>query len=71
MSTLLYTIPEVMREMRVGKTSVYQLIRTGELKSIKVGGVRRVPAAAVDDYIADRLSSPENNTFRYVTQAGE
>ena len=41
--------------MRVGRTLIYRLIRTGELKSIMVGGARRVPAASVDEYVADLL----------------
>ena len=46
------TIPEVAKELRVGRTTVYRLISTGELPSVLVGGSRRVPAEALDRYVA-------------------
>ena len=35
------TVPEVMARLRVGRHKVYDLIRTRQLRSIKVGGARR------------------------------
>lgn len=52
MNTLTLTVPEVAKELRVGRTSVYRLISTGELSSVLVGGSRRVSAEALDRYIA-------------------
>jgi excisionase family DNA binding protein len=52
METLTLTIPEVARELRVGRTTVYRLIGSGELPSILVGGSRRVPAEALSAYTA-------------------
>lgn len=52
LNTLMLTIPEVAKELRVGRTSVYRLISTGELPSVLVGGSRRVPSEALDRYIA-------------------
>ncbi|CNF22465.1 Conserved hypothetical protein (excisionase?) [Mycobacterium tuberculosis] len=48
----LLTVPEVMALLRLGRCKVYDLIRSGELESIKVGRARRVPADAVDTFIA-------------------
>ncbi|EWC62063.1 hypothetical protein UO65_2577 [Actinokineospora spheciospongiae] len=33
---------------------MFDLMRTGELASVKIGGSRRVPARAIDSYL-DRL----------------
>ena len=55
MSTRLYTVPEAMEQMRVGRTLMYRLIRTGALKSVKVGGARRIPATALDEFIQSLL----------------
>lgn len=56
MSTLVYTVMEVAEQLRVGRTTAYGLISSGELPSIKVGGSRRVTAEALRTYI-DRLAS--------------
>ncbi|MFF4356785.1 helix-turn-helix domain-containing protein [Streptomyces sp. NPDC001604] len=47
----LLTVPDVMRQLKVGRTKVYDLIRTHRLVSIKVDGCRRIPADAVQDLI--------------------
>jgi excisionase family DNA binding protein len=52
------TVKEAARALRVSKWTVYQLIRTGQLTTFKIGRSRRVPAAAVHDLIA-QLSAEE------------
>jgi excisionase family DNA binding protein len=37
--------------LRLGKTVIYELIRSGRLRSVKQGRARRIPAAAIRDYI--------------------
>lgn len=49
------TVPEVMARLRVGRHAVYDLIRSRELASIKVGRARRIPVTALSAYIARRL----------------
>ncbi|MDQ0582170.1 helix-turn-helix domain-containing protein [Streptomyces rishiriensis] len=47
----LLTVPEVMIRLKVGRTKVYDLIRTHRLASLKVDGCRRIPDDAVRDLI--------------------
>lgn len=49
------TIQEVAATLRCGRTCVYELIGRGELLSIKLGRLTRIPAAAVDAFISRRL----------------
>jgi len=42
MSSLLMTKKEAMTELRISQTVLDRFIRTGELKSIKIGGCRRI-----------------------------
>lgn len=35
----------------VGRATVYRLIRSGELKAIKIGRQYRIPRAALDEYL--------------------
>ncbi|MEU0438913.1 helix-turn-helix domain-containing protein [Streptomyces sp. NPDC006186] len=47
----LLTVPEVMARLRLGRSTVYDLIRSRRLVSITVGRSRRVPADALRDFI--------------------
>ena len=44
---LLLTPEEVSEVLRVGRSKVYDLMRSHQLQSVKVGGCRRVPVAAL------------------------
>ena len=48
----LYEVTDAMQMLRLGKTVIYELIRSGRLRSVKQGRARRIPAAAIRDYIA-------------------
>ncbi|MCF3129858.1 excisionase family DNA-binding protein [Streptomyces olivochromogenes] len=51
---VLLTVEEAARRLRIGRTTCYQLIRLGELESIPVGSLRRIPADAPAEYVARR-----------------
>ncbi|MFJ7200870.1 MULTISPECIES: helix-turn-helix domain-containing protein [unclassified Streptomyces] len=49
------TIPEVMEALSLSRFKVYDLIRSRQLKSIKIGRCRRVPADALRTFIDHQL----------------
>ncbi|AKN71088.1 helix-turn-helix domain-containing protein [Streptomyces sp. NPDC006975] len=51
----LLTVPEVMARLKVGRSKVYDLIRSHRLTSIKIDGARRIPADAVRDFILGQI----------------
>ncbi|MFE9706934.1 helix-turn-helix domain-containing protein [Streptomyces sp. NPDC005930] len=51
----LLTVPEVMARLKVGRSKVYDLIRSRRLVSIKIDGSRRIPAAAVRDFVLGQI----------------
>ncbi len=51
---VLLTVEEAARRLQVGRTVCYRLISSGELESLKVYGLRRVPADAPAAYLARR-----------------
>ncbi|MFK0290078.1 excisionase family DNA-binding protein [Streptomyces sp. NPDC090442] len=54
-STLvLLTVKEAARRLQIGRTVCYRLINSGELESLMVYGLRRVPADAPAAYLARR-----------------
>jgi excisionase family DNA binding protein len=55
----LYTVEEAARRLRIGRTTVYDLMREGKLDSVQIGRRRLVPAEAVAAYLASvRQSKP-------------
>lgn len=48
---LLLRVEEAADLLGVGRTRVYELIGSGALQSVKIGGSRRVPAAALRAFV--------------------
>ena len=48
----LYYVHEVVPILRLSRSVIYELIRSGRLRTVKQGRSRRVPASAIADYIA-------------------
>jgi excisionase family DNA binding protein len=53
--TELLTVPQVMERLHLGRTAVYDLLRTRQLASLTLGRARRIPAHALTDFIRTRL----------------
>lgn len=51
----LLTVPQVMACLQLGRSAVYDLLRTGQLASITLGRARRIPTHALTDFIRTRL----------------
>ncbi|MFJ5812562.1 helix-turn-helix domain-containing protein [Streptomyces sp. NPDC093108] len=51
----LLTVPEVMARLKLGRSTVYDLIRSRRLTSITIGRARRIPADAVRDFIHNEI----------------
>jgi excisionase family DNA binding protein len=52
---LLLTVEETAEMLTISRWKVFELIRLRELHSVKIGGLRRVPRGAIDEYIARLL----------------
>lgn len=51
---LLYTREEAAAALGIGITKAKEMIASGELRSVKIGRLRRVPVSSVKEYIALR-----------------
>jgi len=58
-SRLLLTIPQVAERLQIGRSSVYQLIGSGQLATLRFGRSVRVLVASVDALVQDRLAEAE------------
>lgn len=50
MERLLLTAEEVADALNIGRCTVYDLIRTGQIQSFKIGKLRRIPVEAVHEF---------------------
>jgi len=50
-----YTVEQVAKMLQVGRDKVYYLLRTGQLRSIKIGKLRRI----TNQHLAEFVTSLE------------
>jgi excisionase family DNA binding protein len=51
MAAALLTVEEAAERLRIGRTTMYGLVSSGAIESVKVGRLRRVPPECVDAYV--------------------
>jgi len=47
----LYKVTDAARVLSLSRTVIFELLRSGRLRSVKQGRTRLIPAAAIRDYI--------------------
>lgn len=64
MEQLLLRPEEAAHALGIGRSAVYDALRTGELESVRIGRSRRIPTEAVERYV-ERLRelSDEDGQF--------
>jgi excisionase family DNA binding protein len=50
---LLFRPEEAAERLSVSRTMVFELIRSGRLRSVKIGGARRISSQALADFVAE------------------
>jgi len=48
---LLLTVEEAAHRLGIGRSTAYQLIGNGEIESIQIGHLRRIPVDALDAFV--------------------
>ena len=48
---VLYGVDEAAEALRLSRSLLYELIRSGRLRTVKAGRRRLVPVAALDEYV--------------------
>ncbi|MEV4721730.1 helix-turn-helix domain-containing protein [Micromonospora noduli] len=52
------TIEEAAHRLGIGRTTMYALIKTGQIRTVTIGRLRRVPAFCLDEYVRNLLAEP-------------
>ena len=56
-TVLLITVDQAARMLGCGRSFAYNLVLSGDLVTVKLGRLRRVPVGAVHEYIAMRMGA--------------
>ncbi|MGW4640772.1 helix-turn-helix domain-containing protein [Sphaerisporangium sp. NPDC004334] len=54
--TLLLTVEEAARQLRIGRTRMYHLVTSGAVESVFIGRLRRVPMECLHEYVKTLLA---------------
>ncbi|MFG3295657.1 helix-turn-helix domain-containing protein [Streptomyces sp. NPDC048179] len=53
------TVAEAARRIGIGRTKLYEYVSSGEIRSVKIGSLRRIPAEAVEEFLAHRFRASD------------
>lgn len=53
-----YTVAEAARHLKIGRTAMYELVMSGQVRSVTIGRSRRVPASCIAEYLTQLLEQP-------------
>lgn len=59
-----YTVEQVAEMLHVGRDKVYYLLRTGQLRSIKIGKLRRITSQHLAEFIASLEDAEQTSVPR-------
>jgi excisionase family DNA binding protein len=59
MSKRAYQIKEAENALGIGKTKIYELLKTGQLRSVKVGGRRLIPADSIEKFLQELIEKAD------------
>ena len=48
---IVLTIEEAARRLHIGRTNMYALVMSGEVRSVTIGRLRRIPVRCLNDYV--------------------
>lgn len=58
MEKVLLTPIEAAAALGIGRSKLYELIRSGALASVRIGACRRIPADSITSYVARLQAQP-------------
>lgn len=55
-SKILLTVEEAAQRLSVGRTSMFAIIKSGQVRSVTIGKSRRVVAESLHEFVAARMA---------------
>ena len=56
---VLLRIPEAAERLALGRSTLYRLIASGELPTVKIGAALRIPAASLNTWAEERIKAAQ------------
>jgi excisionase family DNA binding protein len=56
MARLLLTVPEAAETLAISRSKLNELLASGAIASIRIDGSRRIPVAALEEYVSRLLA---------------
>ena len=56
MDKLLYTVPEAAAQLGIGRSKLYELLNSRALPLVRIGRAVRIPAAALEEWVARQVA---------------
>lgn len=53
-----FSVVEAAAILGISRSKLYEFIAAGEIRSIRIGRLRKIPVAAIDEFIASREPGP-------------
>ena len=60
---IVLTVEEAAERLCVGRTLVYALVRSGDIESIAIGRLRRIPCDALEDFVSRMRELSRSGTY--------
>ena len=57
---LLVRVEEAVRILSLSRSTIYEMMDVGELPSVRRGAARRIPVAALREWVAQQTNRPVN-----------
>jgi excisionase family DNA binding protein len=45
-----FKVEDCAKEIGISRSMAYELVKSGEIRSVRIGGALRIPAAAIDEF---------------------
>ena len=66
----LLSVNDVRHALRIGRTKAYEMIKSGEIQSIKIGNAIRIPKISLLDYVNGNIYNMEEAAKRRYKEGG-
>lgn len=61
-AAVLLTVEEAAQRLNVGRTTMYSLVSRGEVESVTIGRLRRIPSECLEIYVSRLLAGSQVTT---------
>lgn len=50
-NSTVFKVEDIAKMLSISRNTAYELVRSGKIRSVKIGRIYRIPRSAVEDYL--------------------